>query len=138
MVAYILFASPVRSPRSGGTLQAPLLPSTQVCPKKKRFAKEITKERRASVKDTAKNKGKKTTVQRLRRSCRPHKVVRGHEQWSLPGTAPSAPAPSSSSHSPHLQLRQRTYGIILLGWHPPSHICGGEEVQYCPPTPLVR
>jgi len=26
---------PVRSPRSGGTLQAPLLPSAQACPKKK-------------------------------------------------------------------------------------------------------
>ena len=35
MAAYILSDFPVRCPRSGGTLQAPLLPSAQACPRRK-------------------------------------------------------------------------------------------------------
>jgi len=39
---------------------------------------------------------------------------------------------------PHLQFRHRAHGVLLLAQHPPSNIRGGEEVQYRPPTPLVR
>jgi len=45
--------------------------------------KEITKERRTSVKDKGKNEGK-NTAQRLNRSCGRHEVGRGQEQWSPP------------------------------------------------------
>jgi len=73
----------------------------------------------------------------LHHSCRHHEVGRGQEQWSPPSSRLLGPRSRIPQELPQLRLRHLAH-CVLLGWHPPSHIRGGEEVQYRPPALLIR
>jgi len=93
---------PVRCPRSGGSLQAPLLPSAQACPENvwcapRRLQKEGTKEKKSERVEQRKRRRNKPC---LHRSCGRHEVGCGQEQRRFPPkSGSSVPAPCSSSHS---------------------------------------
>jgi len=122
---------PVRCPRSGGSLQAPLCPPPGSVPrrcearqgnyKRKKSEGERQKER----KESERRKERKASVP-LRRSCRHHEVGRGEEQWSPPIARLLGPRALLLQPLPHLQLRHRAHSIVLsLSRHPPSHIRRG-------------
>jgi len=73
----------------------------------------------------------------MNRSCRRHEVGRWEEQWSPPTTRLLDPRSQLPQELPQLCLRHLTH-CVLLGRHPPSHVRGGEEVQYRLPAPLIR
>ena len=119
---------PVRSPRSGDMLQAPLLPSAQAYPKKKSV------ERQGS--DKRNYKGKRSGPL-LCLSRRRHEVRRGQEMWWFVPTQLLRLRPQLLQPLPHLQLRHRADGVTLLPRHPPAHIRGHEEVQHRPAAPPI-
>ena len=123
----------------GGSLQAPLLPSAQAFPKKKTppGEREKASQRKLQRKEPRKNK-EKGAFRPLLLACRCHEQRRGG------GAAGSSPSPSSAKRLrlhpafffpfpalPELPLRHLTPRVpFILGWHQPSHIRGGEEVQH--------
>ena len=113
---------PVRCPRRGGSLQAPLLTSAQACPENlwwapRKLQKKGQKEKSERV---GQRKGRRKE-HHLRRPCGRHVVWCGQEQRRFPRSAQL------------LQLRHRAHRVLLcLSRHPPSHIRRGEEVQYRP------
>ena len=124
---------PVRCPRDGGSLQAPLLPSAQACPETvwcapRKLQRKRTKEKGERVGQREGRRGEHC----LRHSCGRHQFGCGQDRGGSP-PAPSSSAPRSLLLQliPHLQLRHRAHSVILyLSRHPPSDIRRGEEVQY--------
>jgi len=126
---------PVRYPRSGGSLQAPLCPPPRPVPRRSTAShqgdhKGKDKPREASEYDKGKGEGKN----RLHRPCGRHEVGCGQEQRRFPPSARLLGPRSLLLHPlPHLQLRHRAHRVLLcLRRNPPSNIRRGEEVQHCP------
>jgi len=120
---------PVRSPRSGGSLQAPLCPPPRPVPRRCE-AHEGNYKREKSEREGQKRwtKEKHRPVQRLIRSCGRHEVGRGQEQWSPPSARLLRSRSLLVQPLPHFQLRHRADGVMPLPRHPPPHIRGREEV----------
>jgi len=131
---------PVRCPRSGGALQAPLFALRPGLSRERVVrTKEITKERDKREERACRTKEKRRKDPRLHRSCGRHEIGCGQEQRRFPPSARLlGPRSLLLQPLPHLQLRHRAHSVILcLSRHPPSHIHRGEEVQYCPAAPPI-
>jgi len=128
---------PVCCPRSGGTLQAPLCPPPRPVPRRC-DSHQGNYKRNKSEHEGRRKEHRRSTVQRLNRSCGRHEVGGRQEQWSPPSTRLLRPRSLLVQPLPHLRLRHRAHGVLLLGRHSPSHIRGGEGVQYRPPAPFGR
>jgi len=120
---------PVCSPRSGGTLQAPLCTRPRPVPRRCDSHQGDYKGRK---KRAPKREQKKSTAHRLGRSCGRHEVGLGRNSGVPQRPAPQPPPPASN-HSRISPLTPRSLHPPRPA--PPSHIHGGEEVQYRLPAP---
>ena len=131
----VRFLSVVRA--SGGTLLASLRPPPRPIPRKcDAHQNNKRKDERASK--------TKESGQRKPASSPPTPFLRTPSSPAREGTLVVPPPRLFGLRTPllqrllHLQLRHRTHVILLPGRHPPTHLCGGEQVQHRPAAPLNR